>query len=210
MAWPPSPCASPMDAACAPCAINCVYSRVRGAWTTSATRTARRSVVGSSEPRALMSWLASLLVALLAAAIGLVLGGFVASHAVSWYRISSFEGGSGYFVVALALLGFVVGFVIGVVASRIVAASAHPSAWRAIAWSQLSVIGLAVLVGAIARFSADVPPRLNGEPLLLAVEIRWPPSQSVSPATDTTSRRLRLYASHNHVARTSRDGALWM
>ena len=157
-----------------------------------------------------MSWIASFLVALLAAAIGLVLGGFIASHAVSWYRISSFEGGSGYFVVGMALLGFVAAFVIGLVASRVVAASAHPGAWRAIGWSQLAVFAVAAIVAAIARFSADVAPKLNGEELLLVVEIKWPATQTTSPATDTTPRRLKLYASHNHVTRTSRDGALWM
>src|SRR3954468_21562637 len=47
---------------------------------------ARRSR-DSSEREPLMSWFASLLVALLTAAIGLVLGGFIASNAVSWYRI---------------------------------------------------------------------------------------------------------------------------
>ena len=157
-----------------------------------------------------MSWIASILVALLAAAIGLVLGGFIASHAVSWYRISSFEGGAGYFVVGMALLGAIAGLVIGLVASRLVAASAHPGAWRAIGWSQLTVIGIAAIVAAIARFSADVAPTLNGEELLLMVELQWPATQVASPATDTTPRRLKLYASHDHVARASRDGALWM
>ncbi|MBW8770983.1 MAG: hypothetical protein JF589_14600 [Gemmatimonadetes bacterium] len=157
-----------------------------------------------------MSWIASILVALLAAAIGLVLGGFIASHAVSWYRISSFEGGAGYFVVGMALLGFVAGFLIGLVATRVVAASAHPGVWRAIGWSQLIVIGVAAIVAGIARFSADVAPKLNGEELLLQVELRWPATQTTSPATDTTPRRLKLYASHDHVARARRDGALWM
>ena len=109
--------------------------------------------------RPLMSWLASFLVALLTAAVGLVLGGFIASHAVSWYRISSFEGGSGYFVVGMALLGFVAAFVIGLVASRIVAASAHPGAWRAIGWSQLTVIGIAAIIAGDRAASAPTSRR---------------------------------------------------
>src|SRR5689334_15170431 len=145
-----------------------------------------------------MSWIASSLIAVLTAAIGLVLGGFIASHAVSWYRISSFEGGSGYFVVGMALLGAIAGLPIGLVASRVVAASAHPGAWRAIGWSQLTVIGIAAIVAAIARFGADVAPKLNGEELLLMVELQWPATQVASPATDTTLRRLKLYASHDH------------
>src|SRR5512138_176683 len=59
-----------------------------------------------------MSWLASLAIALATAAGGLVLGGYLASLAVGWYRVSSFEGGSGYFVVVFALLGFGVGLVV--------------------------------------------------------------------------------------------------
>jgi hypothetical protein len=157
-----------------------------------------------------MSWIASVLVALLAAAIGLVLAGFIASHAVSWYRISSFEGGAGYFVVGMALLGAIAGFVIGLVTSRFVATSAHPSAWYAIGWSQLILIGLAAIIAGIARLSADVAPKLDGEELLLMVEIQWPATPATSPATDTTTRRLKLYASHDHVTRASRDGALWM
>ena len=50
-----------------------------------------------------MSWLASIVVSLLTAAVGLMLGGYLASLAVGWYRVSSFEGASGYFVVAFAL-----------------------------------------------------------------------------------------------------------
>ena len=50
-----------------------------------------------------MSWLASIAIALLTAAVGLMLGGYLASLAVGWYRVSSFEGGAGYFVVGLAL-----------------------------------------------------------------------------------------------------------
>jgi len=157
-----------------------------------------------------MSWIASFIIAVLTAAIGLVLAGFIASGAVSWYRISSFEGGSGYFVVGIALLGAIAGFVIGLIASRVVAASAHPGAWRAIGWSQLIVIGLAAIIAGIARLNADVAPKLNGETLLLMVELEWPATQTTSPATDTTSRRLKLYSVRNHVARTSRDGALWM
>ena len=157
-----------------------------------------------------MSWIASFFIAVLTAAIGLVLAGFIASGAVSWYRISSFEGGAGYFVVGMALLGCAAGFLIGLIASRVVAASAHPGAWRAIGWSQLIVIGLAAIIAGIARLNADVAPRLNGETLLLMVELEWPATQTTSPATDTTPRRLRLYSVRNHVARTSRDGALWM
>ena len=50
-----------------------------------------------------MSWISTIFAALISAVAGLLLSGFVASLAVGWYRISSFEGGSGYFVVFMAL-----------------------------------------------------------------------------------------------------------
>ena len=157
-----------------------------------------------------MSWLASGIVALATAAVGLVLGGYVASLAVAWYRVSSFEGGSGYFVVAWALLGFVVGLIVGLVMSRVVAGSLHLGLWKTLLASQTAIATLALIVGGVARVAADVPPTLDGERLLLAVELRWPASVQGSPAADTTPRRLRLYSVSGGTARGSRDGALWM
>jgi hypothetical protein len=157
-----------------------------------------------------MSWLASLGVALVTAAGGLVLGGYIASLAVGWYRVSSFEGGAGYFVVALALLGFVVGAIVGLVMSRVVAESLHFGLWRTLLGAQVAIATIAVIVGGVARLAADVPPTLGGERLLLVVEVRWPSSVQASPATDTTPRRLRLYSLAGRTARNSQDGALWM
>ena len=157
-----------------------------------------------------MSWLASLVVALVTAAVGLVLGGYVASLAAGWYRVSSFEGGAGYFVVAIALLGLVAGAIIGLVMSRAVADALHLGFWRTLVASQVAVSTIALLVGGIARLAADVPPTLGGERLLLVVEVRWPASAQASPAADTTPRRLRLYSVSGRTARNSRDGALWM
>lgn len=156
-----------------------------------------------------MSWSASLAVALATAAVGLVLGGYIASLAVGWYRVSSFEGGAGYFVVAFALLGLVVGLVIGLVTCRAIAPALQLGVWTALFVAQLSVVALAVIVGGTARFVADVPPTLGGRKLLLAVEIRWPSSAAASPAADATPRDLRLFSVSGHTARNSREGALW-
>jgi hypothetical protein len=156
-----------------------------------------------------MSWLASLAVALVTAAAGLVLGGYIASLAVGWYRVSSFEGGAGYFVVAFALLGFVVGVVVGLVTCRAIAPALHLGAWQAFLAAQGALVALAAIVGGTARLVADVPPTLDGQKLLLAVEIRWPASATASPATDTTARHLRLFSVSGHTARNSREGALW-
>lgn len=52
--------------------------------------------------------------------------GTVAGLAVDWYNVSSFEGGAGFFVVGMALVGLIAGFLIGLVGE-----SAPP---RAIRW----------------------------------------------------------------------------
>ena len=65
-----------------------------------------------------MSWLVSILVGLLMAAFGALYAGFMANAAAPWLRISSFEGGSGYFVVMLGLVGLISGLILGIVVSR--------------------------------------------------------------------------------------------
>jgi len=69
----------------------------------------------------LMSWVRSIGVALLTSIATLFGAGAVAALAVDWYNISSFEGGSGFFVVGMALLGGFAGFLVGLVVSRVVA-----------------------------------------------------------------------------------------
>jgi hypothetical protein len=60
-----------------------------------------------------MNWLASIVIALLTGALGLVCAGIVASAWARWYHVSNFEGAAGYFVASTALLGGVVGVVLG-------------------------------------------------------------------------------------------------
>jgi hypothetical protein len=51
-----------------------------------------------------MSWTFSILVAVALAVAGTLFGGFLASRAVGWLRISGREGYSGYWIVFMALL----------------------------------------------------------------------------------------------------------
>ena len=158
-----------------------------------------------------MSWLATAVVAVVTAVVGALASGFVANLAVRWYHISGFEGLSGYFVVALALGGLVGGLLIGVVASRTVGSGSDPSAVRALGASLgvlLSIVGLA---GGAARLLADVPPEIDGEALMLAVEVRWPEGHASSPATGTDEGQLQLNSvtRFSHVQRASTAGPLW-
>jgi hypothetical protein len=155
-----------------------------------------------------MSWPASLLVAALAAVTGAVVAGVVASAAMGWYRVSSFEGQSAYAVVFLALLGMVGGVMVGLIVARLVAAGASPGMVRALVLSQAVTIGVILLMGGVARALADVPPRLGGRTLLLAVEVRWPAGQT-PPEDETGEWRLRLSAARGGTVRASMTGPLW-
>lgn len=157
-----------------------------------------------------MGWLGTVGIAVLTAAFGALLSGIVAGLAVDWYRISSFEGGSGYFVIFIALGGLLGGLLIGVVSARVVAAGAAPSFGKGLGYALLIVLGLAGSVAGVSRWLADVPPTRDGEQLMLLFELRWPAAQKASPATDSVARALELGALSGGSLRTSKQGPLWM
>lgn len=169
------------------------------------TRIAR---VASLSPS--MSWLASLLVAVLTGLLGMVLSGVVANLAVGWYRISSFEGGSGYFVVGMALLGLLGGAVIGLVTARTMAGG-DPGLIKVLATSGGLVLAVVGGIGAVSRLLADVPPTANGEEMYIAFELRWPEKEMRSPADFPGEGFARLGAGTSaQVIRKWGDGALFV
>jgi hypothetical protein len=121
-----------------------------------------------------MTWPSSIFIAFLSGLLGLFCAGGIASLCVSWYRVSSFEGKSGYFVVLTALLGGLASVVIGLVAARIVAAGATPGFLKALGAGAGSVLGIALLALAICRLAADLAPEIDGKPVELAIEVRCP------------------------------------
>ena len=156
-----------------------------------------------------MGWIASLIVAVLTGIAGLFASALVAGLAAMWYRVSSFEGGSGYFVVGLALLGGLGGFVIGLVTSRIVAARPKPGFLKTLAVSTGIVVLLLAGVGAVARLLADIPPTIDGEEMLLVTELRWP-SGAASPVAPRGTGLVQLGALSGSVLRVSEDGPLFL
>ncbi|MDQ6610804.1 MAG: hypothetical protein M3Y64_00105, partial [Gemmatimonadota bacterium] len=114
-----------------------------------------------------MTWLGSIAIAVLTAVFSAVVSGFIATRAVVWYRVSSFEGGSGYFVIFIALAAFAGGLVLGLTIARFVAGGASPSFAKGLGFSLLSVSLLSSVVAATSRALADIPPVLNGEQLML-------------------------------------------
>lgn len=114
--------------------------------------------------------------------VGLVGTGVVTNAYTGWYRVSNFEGGSGYLVLLMAGLGGVCGLLLGgIVAGIALAGHGRFAGWAAcfLAWA----IALTIL-GAIAlglRLFADIPPRMEGHRVRLEIELRLP--EGAAPPT---------------------------
>jgi hypothetical protein len=155
-----------------------------------------------------LSWLASFFVAILAAGAACVGTGLVANLYVDLYHMTSREGASGYFIVSMAFLGLVGGFVLGLVEARVVAASAQPGFWKA---TGVVLVTLTVVLGGAAlieRGLADVPPEIDGEQLWLQVEVRPPLGWSMPPG-GTAPAQLRLGSVSGRTVRKNVRGALF-
>ena len=155
-----------------------------------------------------MSWSSSFFVGVLTGIVGLIVGALIAGLAASWYRVPSFEAQSAAFVVIIAILAGFVGFLIGIITSR---SMPNPTFLQALGTANGILLGVAAVAGVGARLLADVPPTIDGEELMLAVELRWPESQKTSPAELPGEPTLTL-GSITRMSRTQRAtsrGPLW-
>lgn len=121
-----------------------------------------------------MSWVVTFLCAVLGAAIGGVGMFGISSLCVRWYRISSFEGNSGYFMLFLIAFGIVGGFLAGAVSAR-VGFGYVGEAWYVQLGS--SVVGTAAVLGlvlAISYLRADFEPDVDPRGLAVVWEVRLP------------------------------------
>ncbi len=106
-------------------------------------------------------FVAAFFIGLLSAVAGLFLVGWLADRCVRWYGISSFEGGSAYFVVILALGGAIAGFLIGVVCGAW-GARAGGSFARGLGLALAVDVGLVALATGLAYVAADHQPTVDG------------------------------------------------
>ncbi len=121
-----------------------------------------------------MTWLVSILVALISGLVGLFLAGFIANACVSWYHIPSREGESGYFVIFIALGGGIAGLILGFVAARMTAWNYEPGFGKELLGALSSVLLTAGVSALMCRVLADVPPKIDGCELQFEVEFRFP------------------------------------
>jgi hypothetical protein len=153
-----------------------------------------------------MSWLSSFFVAILTGIVAAVAGGFVAAGCVEWYHISSHEGGSDLFSLAIGFFSGIGGFAAGLILSRFIG-SAFLAGLGICAGGTLGVAGVAAL---IAYGLADIPPTLNGHALDLIVEFRLPKGAPDPSASPTGKETIELYARNpwNLTPRKTKQGTL--
>lgn len=134
---------------------------------------------------------------------GLFLAGFIANACVAWYRVSSFEGKSGYLVVFTALLGGIAGLIIGLITARVVAAHSGSGFGRELGGALAAVLVIAGIATLLCRWCADVPPTIDGRELELEVEFRFPPTtDDTQPPTATGEWAVRLDSISGQVQRS--------
>lgn len=162
-----------------------------------------------------MTWLLSFATAILSAILGGAGMFAIASAGVKWYRISSFEGGSGYYVIFLALFGIVGGFVAGLIAARV--GHAH---WSHDWYAQLvsgvaAVFALLLITLACFYLGADHVPEKGGRGLVVAWEVRLPAPNDADPFAPKgnpadwpdNELRLQLVSVRNHKPTGSGEAA---
>ena len=140
-----------------------------------------------------MSWLSSFFIALVSGVTGLVCSGLIATICIEWFRISSREGASSYYMVGIALLGGIVAFFIGLVIARNVAAGVSPSMLRGLGIACGSVIGISLVALLVCWLIADIAPKMNGQALQLAVEVRCPKGFEIPTQLDEFGARAGVY-----------------
>jgi hypothetical protein len=131
-----------------------------------------------------MNWINSFFVAVLTGILTGVAGGFAAAGYVSWYRVSSREGQSGYAVIAIVLLSCLVGFLGGLIGSRFAGGPGVSGFFTGLGITAGSMVGLVGILALIAWGLADIPPTINGHELDLVVEARLPKGAERPPVIE--------------------------
>ncbi len=146
-----------------------------------------------------MSWLHSFFIAILTGLLAAIAAGFIGARCVEWYHISSREGGSFLFILALGFFSGIAAFVGALVASRFLAPG-FLAGLGICAGAALALAGVAALA---AYGLADIGPTVNGHSLILEVEYRLPKAAS-DPSASTNGKEYFELFTRNPWSRTTR------
>lgn len=129
-----------------------------------------------------MRCLPTLLVALISAIAASVLAYFISDAATTAHHVSSMEGGRGWLILICIAMSFLVGGVIGAIATRIRVKKFTSALLAAL----LADIGLAAVAGTVAALTVDSPPRIDGHRLHLEFEVMLPPGEPLPKGGEDT------------------------
>lgn len=155
-----------------------------------------------------MHWIIYFLISLPVAVLGLLAGGFISNACVGWYHVSSREGGSGYFVIFMALVGAIVGLITGLVTAGVLSPQSGVGYLKTFGMSVGVLATMAAVITGLCWGLADIPPTIDGRPLMLQVELMLPVDVKESPAKDPGESSLHLWSVVGHRGRTSAGGVL--
>lgn len=132
-----------------------------------------------------MNWLASLGVGIVSAPLAGLICGTAAVVCAEWARIPQREGAAGFFAVGMALLGAIIGLVLGILFARGVIGS-EPTFAKALGLTLGTLTAISLVITAIVRVTADLPPKVEGRPVEMAIELRCPPGTAFPTDGDVT------------------------
>lgn len=131
-----------------------------------------------------MNWGTTIGVALLTGLTGAFSAGYITYLCIEWYRLRSHEGADlGYFIIFVPL-GLLSAFAIAIVIAR-----KSAGFWPALGMSLGVVIAMSVVIGLVARMYGEVAPELDGDKLVLQVELRYPRGWQPDAETGGETRR---------------------
>jgi hypothetical protein len=143
-----------------------------------------------------MSWKIALLVALLNALIAAIVSAPVSDWIMDEQGVSSFEGARGMAVVFLFIpAGFIGGFLLGLLGTKLVNATQWGEFWKAFGMSVLLAQGAIFAIAGLNLLGIPRPPLLDGQQLALEVEIYVPLARITPNARQPDQIRVSLFAS---------------
>jgi hypothetical protein len=129
-----------------------------------------------------MTWKRVAAISGLTGIAGLLSSAVAGNLLVRWYDFNAFEGAPEFFVIVFALAGLIVGGLVGIVVSLLLAAASRFNLPTAAGISSAVMLVLVAASTGTSRLLADIPPEIDGEQVYLSVELRFP-SGHASPSS---------------------------
>jgi hypothetical protein len=155
-----------------------------------------------------MNWLLSLLAAVVCGIVGLFTSGVVAAFYAEWFDMSTRDGRDAFFVIGMALLGGMVCTIGGLVLARLIRTEDARGFLKAAGISSGIVVSVGAACIGIFYLLADFPPTLDGNEMMLEVEIRLPEGRTLSEAKLDEGHFFYFFSAVDGVERTRRYGQL--